>query len=955
MIKPVTIEKASPKEPSMDFEFLRKSGIELLQQLSGKSWTDFNLHDPGLTILEQLCFGITELAYRTDFPLQDLLANEYGKIDYQKNAFFIKEEILTTNPVSINDFRKVIIDEVEVVKNVWLYPLSSAYSDAAISGLYRIVVQVDPKTAEKLLLDDTVSVNIADQVRKCFVAKRNLCEDLISDIIILKPEKLTVEAEIMIEAHRLPEEILAYVYHHLENSLNPPVKYYTEDELLSRGLSIDQIYNGPFLKNGFIPDSELRPRRTLIDPTELIKSVSQIDGVLSVKNLKIINADQSSYNKPFKISDTGFALLDIKSSEQHIKLYKDNFELNVKRPVFRSILQKVRETDKRDFISSFYGNSYKDKIEGKYRNNKVYHSIQNQFPKIYGIGSEGLTNNTPKSRKAQAKQLKGYLLFFEQIMANYLAQLSNIGDVMSVDIDKKEAHTYYGNPLYNVPDVKYLIRAFTSKYPGMSDEAWEIFKKDDQNGYLKALNVSLETEKTFEERKNRLFDHFLARFNEFVTPYPVQLYCSLYEAYLSDTRLSTELKWKSSVLKNLPKLSSGRFKAVNYLKFRKSSPDQWDFAAKMRLLLYISDDSTDRKLSSVLDNDHISMEPSASKRLSTSGETSKQVLDPSWQNDMPQILIDKAEVITLFEEGSIIRNSNVPNDAFLLQNQELSILKYALDIRNFRIAPDIEKENGYIVIYKSPDHEKWLLISRFLTYGSAMKSLKNLIDYIKKINIRSEGFYLLEHILIRPDMNSQVFGFKFIDRNGQNLMEHSRWMTFQEREKVLESLLGLLSDEEEINAEKLAPFCKVNLYAKTSDLPDSYSNELKDTEDQNLFNYFKIYASQKEKFLSKFQMVVKGEDHLMINEDFFRLKMSVVFPSWPARFQDKGFRDAVENLFQLNAPAHVKINFIWMGLSRMKRFEAWYSDWKRFTAEQIDYETREVLRNALVHMLYQNK
>jgi hypothetical protein len=102
-------------------------------------------------------------------------------------------------------------------------------------------------------------------------------------------------------------------------------------------------------------------------------------------------------------------------------------------------------------------------------------------------------------------------------------------------------------------------------------------------------------------------------------------------------------------------------------------------------------------------------------------------------------------------------------------------------------------------------------------------------------------------------------------------------------------------------------------------------------------------------------MVVKGEDHLMINEDFFRLKMSVIFPSWPARFQDKSFRDAAENLFRLNAPAHVKINFIWMGLSRMKRFEAWYSDWKKFTAEQIDYDTREILRNALVHMLYQNK
>ena len=47
------------------------------------------------------------------------------------------------------------------------------------------------------------------------------------------------------------------------------------------------------------------------------------------------------------------------------------------------------------------------------------------------------------------------------------------------------------------------------------------------------------------------------------------------------------------------------------------------------------------------------------------------------------------------------------------------------------------------------------------------------------------------------------------------------------------------------------------------------------------------------------------------------------------------------------------INFNWMGINKMKRFEAWYFDWKRFTANQIDPDTKEILRNALVHMLYQ--
>lgn len=42
-------------KPSMDFNFLKNKGIDYIQKLSGDIWTDYNDHDPGVTILEQLC------------------------------------------------------------------------------------------------------------------------------------------------------------------------------------------------------------------------------------------------------------------------------------------------------------------------------------------------------------------------------------------------------------------------------------------------------------------------------------------------------------------------------------------------------------------------------------------------------------------------------------------------------------------------------------------------------------------------------------------------------------------------------------------------------------------------------------------------------------------------------------------------------------------------------------
>lgn len=103
-----TISKQNPNFPEyLDFQALRKQGISHLQQLSQKLWTDYNLHDPGVTILEVLCYAITDLGYRNNLDIQDLLALKPGT---QENNFFTPDEILTCNPVTEIDLRKRLID-----------------------------------------------------------------------------------------------------------------------------------------------------------------------------------------------------------------------------------------------------------------------------------------------------------------------------------------------------------------------------------------------------------------------------------------------------------------------------------------------------------------------------------------------------------------------------------------------------------------------------------------------------------------------------------------------------------------------------------------------------------------------------------------------------------------------------------------------------------------------------
>ena len=73
MSEPVTISSAPPARISMDYSALRESGMELIRRWASESWTDHNVHDPGITILEACSYAMTELGLRLQLDVADLL------------------------------------------------------------------------------------------------------------------------------------------------------------------------------------------------------------------------------------------------------------------------------------------------------------------------------------------------------------------------------------------------------------------------------------------------------------------------------------------------------------------------------------------------------------------------------------------------------------------------------------------------------------------------------------------------------------------------------------------------------------------------------------------------------------------------------------------------------------------------------------------------------------------
>jgi hypothetical protein len=119
MPESISLIKSNPLLPAEDYVALRTLGFKFVEQTGSAIWTDYTNSDPGITILEAVCYAITDLAYRTGFEIKDLLAPEKLANDTWKEIFYTAKQILHNTALTINDYRKLLID-VKGVRNAWI-------------------------------------------------------------------------------------------------------------------------------------------------------------------------------------------------------------------------------------------------------------------------------------------------------------------------------------------------------------------------------------------------------------------------------------------------------------------------------------------------------------------------------------------------------------------------------------------------------------------------------------------------------------------------------------------------------------------------------------------------------------------------------------------------------------------------------------------------------------------
>jgi len=984
----VIIQKNPQLTPDQDYEYLRSEGLKYIEELGSKLWTDYNVHDPGITILEALCYAITELGYRSSFPMQDLLTNDDGKIPDSQTLYTAKT-IFTQAPLNRDDYRKLLID-IEGVHNAWIFTdetcsqatkgstsiievpiyadcknslITSEHStphQVILSGLYKVLLDLDddpvlgdlnngevqvlspanslPAGAASLTIIfpmwneadpelfnlDSDSINIAKKplvtalssnkwnakitinynikinviitvdlqpeerdltiddinsflmkdgpfIKKVFTLylskisaakkiiqtvtrvlheNRNLCEDFVK-ITNIEDEEIAICCDIDVSPDSDMEQVQAEVFFRIEEYFNPSVRFYLLKEMIEKGYTTDEIFEGPRLKHGFIDTDELERTglRAEIHTSDIINFIMDIDGVLAVRNFKMTKYDSNGDPVPGETGQNWCITVTpchkpvLSETKSKIIFYKNQFPYLPSLPEVGDTIDWLKASNAKNKLTGHVDDL---KIpEGQYSPLGNYTAVETLFPQTYGIGQAGLPSNATDERKAQALQLKAYLLFYDQLLADFFSQLKNASQLFSTD--DKIVQTYYGQFLDNIKDSDALYRK-----TGTTNLLRELLNIQDStttsppNDWEKLY----EPNETFIDRRNRFLDHLMSRFAESFNDYVFLMYTLDFQQQKEEGIDPLDLiKNKIDFLKDYPDMSYERACAFNYF------PLHDDFTLDT---------------SQFWNTDNVAGLEKKICRLGGFRDPSDTI--KSYYRRFLYCL-GSASIITT--------NDTPPKFQFVFKNKNGDELT---SVKKYDTEDLMEKD--LVVCHTHIAEENYFRVEQ-----SGTKWYFSIIDNESNILAISNDFDTKEDVCI----SIKLFGEEFIrecDFEGLHLIEH----------------ILLRPRNQDFN---LAPVC------------------------------------------------LDPDCNFCGEQDPYSFRMTVVLPYWPEHIHSMAFRKYFEEMIRSEAPAHTMVRICWINDESLYDFEKAYSQWiielANYTLDPLDPQTIDQFKKAndyLISLLF---
>ena len=630
---------------NLDYEGLKKAGLDYIQKVSSKLWTDHNAHDPGITMLEQLCFGLVDLGFRTSFDIKELLTKEGTNVPATEKALYPAHEILSSAPITIEDYRKMILENFrDMVRNVHFTTTTRNYTidkevlsakenvNIEATGYYKCFVDLKKDFSEKEVKQlETDIMNLLSN-------NRNICENFCG-VTFTKQLKVGLIAQIELESEADYSAITRELEVRLNSYVSPSIPYYTYEELEAKGKTVDEIFLGtaPIYGNGFIDRDDLpkQIKRKVLYSSDVKNLILTIDGVKSVRHFEFTVDDNARRTRIVTQKSGKFTRQALDKFKDRIieecwsmGMFLDSFYENddlvlVHRNelVGNEFVEMVAPMLEREGLSYYiitpevtidedwielqkedlsfvlnhitlkkndisrlvyiingipfavgrqlkYTPSNWDEVgrqpktnkkvaldipEGRYRKIDKFYSVQHQLTENYMVGKQGISEKETTERKVQRLQLKAYLTFFDQLLADYLAQLSSLDTLFSW---KEDNTSYFHHVLTDdeVKDVEMVLH--------------------DYHGYEQVIG----TEKALAQ-KNAILNHMLARFNEEFVDYSVFKFFQNtgFSAKQFGFDIAETVRDKKAFLDNYIAISGSRAQGTNLLSY--DSTHKWNISA----------------------------------------------------------------------------------------------------------------------------------------------------------------------------------------------------------------------------------------------------------------------------------------------------------------------------------------------------------------------------------------
>ncbi|WP_347558438.1 hypothetical protein [Robbsia sp. KACC 23696] len=273
---------------AIQFDTLWEHVRTTLDERADETWRHHGDSDAGIAMLQALTYGVSDVGYRHLHPLDDIQQPGGRSVPIADVASLSPETALTTSPVSENDYRRLILDEVGRYADSDCF----LYRNVAIArgeNEDRLTVSVTPERFPPYAARDVEKNMIKDRIAALLGRHRGLGART-PTVRVCGLADVDVRVTVKLADRRMDVVgVFAKIYDILDNWVSPRASRHVD---IASTASLPSVLQGPKPRNGYIdtlPPLDLRKGRREFekDPKTVLRDIKTIGGVDDVSQLAL--------------------------------------------------------------------------------------------------------------------------------------------------------------------------------------------------------------------------------------------------------------------------------------------------------------------------------------------------------------------------------------------------------------------------------------------------------------------------------------------------------------------------------------------------------------------------------------------------------------------------------------------------------------------------------------------